>query len=695
LELTTFLFQQNANGNEILTKQAFGIITIIILFSAFAASTLTIQRVNADLPAATFYDGFETGDFSQWTGSYSSPGATGQVKSNIVHDGNYAATFTSSGSNLYENAYVYKTSNLLPRIEANGYVYVSTSGITQNDDRFYFAVITLTLGEGYIAHPSTEVAYAGWRMVDGMLRWNVLGRDGSPFGTPGWLSAYSDISPATGQWYYVSLVWDCSGSVTLSIDGEVVAHVSSSIIPTLSYYPGTVLAQTRFGLAELYNCAATSVTVDFFNYEEYVNGVPMSFSSTPYHAVQSFQSNFETGDLSQWSTYKTDGSAITIVEPIINNGGETQSSPLSGWQVEHRGGFSSESNGVIRLWSNGGSDDPSLSIYKQIKPANDFTFSLQVNAQAIESFGICLRGSLPVWGSTDGLNFEFGHYGQGLFLLARNSSSSSFPNEGSSVWTDSQIAVGDANVWYTMQLRVSASPFVIAASVLDENGVLLGNFSTSEIAGFTFQDIKYVGLSVWGASPSNYLFRNIQDPFGPFTASFNSNGTGGYENAYVYKSFSAFLPEADRSIVSASVYVAQSGITQNDDRFYFITLVGSNSQELAYVGWRMVDGQLRWDLIVTNTAGPTYPYTIHWNDVYSVDSPSTGQWYNIELAWSNNFSDISGSLYVNGQEVLSISGLHYSGTPSLVRFGLAELYNCGETKVFGESFVFNRLLGAE
>jgi hypothetical protein len=213
--------------------------------------------------------------------------------------------------------------------------------------------------------------------------------------------------------------------------------------------------------------------------------------------------------------------SLLIITLLQLSSAQAQSSPPSGWQVEDRGGFSSKSNDVIHLWSNGGSDCPSISIYKPIKPVSDFTFSLQVNAQIMESFGLCLRGSLPVGGSTDGLNFEFGHYGEGLFLLSRNSSSSSFypfPNEASSVWTASQVAIGVPNVWYTMQLSVSASPFMVSASVLDERGVLLGNFSISEIPGFTFQDIKYVGLSVWGFSPSDYLFRNIQDPFSNPTA---------------------------------------------------------------------------------------------------------------------------------------------------------------------------------
>ncbi len=64
-----------------------------------------------------------------------------------------------------------------------------------------------------------------------------------------------------------------------------------------------------------------------------------------------------------------------------------------------------------------------------------------------------------------------------------------------------------------MQVNVSASPFTISTSVFDENGTSIGSFSTSDITNFTFADINYVGLCVWGYSPSDYSFRNIQNPF--------------------------------------------------------------------------------------------------------------------------------------------------------------------------------------
>src|SRR5665647_3043003 len=82
---------------------------------------------------------------------------------------------------------------------------------------------------------------------------------------------------------------------------------------------------------------------------------------------------------------------LSLNQPIH---GETQSSTFRDWQVENGGGYYSESNGTLRMWSNGGSDCPSIALYKQIEPTHDFTFSTQVNAQTAESCAIFVRSSL-------------------------------------------------------------------------------------------------------------------------------------------------------------------------------------------------------------------------------------------------------------------------------------------------------------
>jgi hypothetical protein len=175
------------------------------------------------------------------------------------------------------------------------------------------------------------------------------------------------------------------------------------------------------------------------------------------------------------------------------------------WQIEDRGGYYSESDGIIRLRSSGGDICPGFFLYKQVAPTTDFKFSLQVTAATLESFLIFVRSSLPIGWNTEGVNFEFGHYGAGTFLLVRCTSTGH--------WIGSHFADGDADVWYTMQLSVYANPFRIVAEVLAENGTLLASTSASDMSNISFDDIKYLGFGVWGYGPTDYSVRGIIGPF--------------------------------------------------------------------------------------------------------------------------------------------------------------------------------------
>jgi hypothetical protein len=159
--------------------------------------------------------------------------------------------------------------------------------------------------------------------------------------------------------------------------------------------------------------------------------------------------------------------------------GDVSESTFQGWQIEDRGGYCSESAGIIRLRSSGGDICPSITLYKQIAPVEDFNFSLQVNSATLESFGIYVGSRVPFFGSTDCVNFEFGHYGAGMFLLARRTTIDN--------WIWNHFADGVVDVWYTMQLTIYANPFKIMAEVLDDNGTLLGSFSASDMSNIPFK----------------------------------------------------------------------------------------------------------------------------------------------------------------------------------------------------------------
>jgi hypothetical protein len=180
---------------------------------------------------------------------------------------------------------------------------------------------------------------------------------------------------------------------------------------------------------------------------------------------------------------------------------ETQSATFQGWQVENFGGQYSESNSTFRLSTPGGFNDPLISLYRQILPNADFSFSCEVKAATPESCAIVVKSKLPI-GGDQGFNLEFGHYGEGVFILSRHTEPYN--------WTWNTFATGDKDVWYTMKLNVFKDPFKIVAEVFDENGTLLASTSASDMSNLSFEDIRYLGFTVWGYSPSDYFFRNIK-----------------------------------------------------------------------------------------------------------------------------------------------------------------------------------------
>ncbi len=190
-------------------------------------------------------DGFESGNFGSWSGSFKTAGETALVVSALAHHGVYSAKFTSDGSTAYEAAYCYRTVSALSEVYARGYFYVSQSGIAAAGNRFY--LIQLKSGTG-------TVAWAGWRQISSGLRWELIIRNGA-----GYVSAFSSVSPSLNGWYCVELHWKkgASGGADLWIDGTLTCSLAGK--DTTAY--GDV-SKVCFGLPELESCGPTMVYCD-------------------------------------------------------------------------------------------------------------------------------------------------------------------------------------------------------------------------------------------------------------------------------------------------------------------------------------------------------------------------------------------------------------------------------------------------
>jgi hypothetical protein len=171
---------------------------------------------------------------------------------------------------------------------------------------------------------------------------------------------------------------------------------------------------------------------------------------------------------------------------------------------------------------------------------------------------------------------------------------------------------------------------------------------------------------------------NTRSYRGLYSAMFASNGTGGSEYSYCYKTISS----STELYVRGYFYVSQSGIADENDRFYFIILTGSS--DFAYVGWRKVGGIVKWCLVIKNGSNNVFNY--------SSGSPSLGQWYCIELHWKKDAANGLGELRVDGALICSILGKNTSAYGDVIRvsFGLAALYYCGPTTVFGDYCIISR-----
>jgi len=204
-------------------------------------------HAHASSGSTQFLDGFESGDFSTWTGTYVTSGETVTVVGTLPYQGNYSAKFTSNGTGGFEAAYSYESVPTSLKLYAEGCFYVSQSGIADNDDRFYF--IKFSSG-------TNDVACAGWRRTGGVDRWDLVVRDAT-----GWAIVDSNSSLSLNKWYYLELYWvegATNGHGELYVNGALACSIRDE---NTTAFGG--IDQVRFGLPEIYSSGPTTVYTDF------------------------------------------------------------------------------------------------------------------------------------------------------------------------------------------------------------------------------------------------------------------------------------------------------------------------------------------------------------------------------------------------------------------------------------------------
>ncbi|PVX26296.1 MAG: hypothetical protein CW691_01840, partial [Candidatus Bathyarchaeum sp.] len=224
-------------------------------------------------------DGFESGDFSAWSGTTGSP----SVQSSVVHSGSYAMLATQGDYVTYstdlESSYVrfYVRFSAIPTSDWSANYYMRWRNVTNASDLIYFGI------------------YRGTDSND--LRWTF--RTLSPSVDNGY---YTDSTPTIDTWYCVEIYYhndDFWGEYRWYLDGEFADE-------------RTRVNTEDGGNAELLYLGGWSTTAG----NVYIDDVVVSHKYTgPEEAEQVFADGFESGDWSQWSSYNSTYDSI-VASPV-------------------------------------------------------------------------------------------------------------------------------------------------------------------------------------------------------------------------------------------------------------------------------------------------------------------------------------------------------------------------------------------
>lgn len=175
-----------------------------------------------------FKNDFEEGNYSAWSGTTVSPGATLEIATTPVKKGHYSSKGIA-GYN-YVNAYVYKRFTPVTTVYARAYAYVSSININVSYSHF------LCLADQYFSYVSIgPMRYAGKFYV------SIIWRDH----TGATHSEIFDTFPM-GSWHFFEIMHkrhDTEGEIRAWFDGVEKIHVtnlntSAQIIDRIRVNPG-------------------------------------------------------------------------------------------------------------------------------------------------------------------------------------------------------------------------------------------------------------------------------------------------------------------------------------------------------------------------------------------------------------------------------------------------------------------------
>ncbi len=129
-------------------------------------------------------------------------------------------------------------------------------------------------------------------------------------------------------------------------------------------------------------------------------------------------------------------------------------------------------------------------------PPGHFTVSTRVRSSQLAAFALRLHsGATPILTSTTGIQLEMN-----LGVMHNGFVASGTSPSG---WTWSIITdPAKVNTWYVLEMVVQQSPFSVTYNVYDNNNVLLGTYSRTDLS-ITYQSIDNICLKLWNG-PASY-----------------------------------------------------------------------------------------------------------------------------------------------------------------------------------------------
>jgi len=179
--------------NYSLRRHPFSIIVVALLLVALTPPLKAVTYVEASQSQGSFSDGFESRDFSAWSGVALTSGDNATVGASNPYAGSCSALFQTGGiASGTRKASVYENIGSSTDIYARGYFQI-TNGLPLDDDGDRFVLIAFVVG-------STTLASFRVYHTNGVDKFNIIGYNG----TSNYPSQSTDtIYPAQGRWYCI------------------------------------------------------------------------------------------------------------------------------------------------------------------------------------------------------------------------------------------------------------------------------------------------------------------------------------------------------------------------------------------------------------------------------------------------------------------------------------------------------------